>query len=67
MFDFESLIGLEKEEALKILEAGGYKNVDVVINSKSNDLCDTYLVCKAENQNGRVVLICGEFYLKIKG
>ena len=67
MFDFECLIGLEKNEALEILSENGYKQIETIINSKSNDLCDSLLVCKAEIIESKVVLILGEFHLKIKG
>ena len=67
MFDFESLIGLSKDDAIKILQNNGYNKIEIIINSKSNDLCDSQLVCKAEEKNGIVRLIVGEFYLNIKG
>ena len=67
MFDFEKLIGLEKEKAEDILHELGYKDIEIVINSKRNELCDSLLVCKADENEGKVTLICGEFYLKLKG
>lgn len=67
MFDFESLIGLKKDDAIKILKNSGYNDIEIIINSKSNDLCDSFLVCKAEEKDGKVMLVLGEFYLNIKG
>ncbi len=67
MFDFESLIGLEKSEAVSILAENGYNKTEIIINSRKNELCDTLLVAKAEEKNGVVRLICGEFFLKVKG
>ena len=67
MFEFESLIGLKKDDAIEILKNNGYNDIEIIINSKSNNLCDSYLVCKAEEKNGMVMLVLGEFYLNIKG
>ena len=67
MLDFNSLIGLEKDEAVRILNKNGYNKIDMVISSKSNELCDSLLVVKAEEKNDKVRLVLGEFYLKIKG
>jgi len=66
MFDFESLIGYKKDEAVKILSENGYKNIEFIINSKRNDLCDALLVCKALLHNEKVILVLGEFYLNIE-
>ena len=65
MFDFECLIGQTKDCAVNILNQNGYNNIEFIINSKSNDLCDSLLVCKAEKLDDKVVLILGEFYLNI--
>ena len=67
MFDFSSLIGIEKNEAIDILKKNGYNKTEIIINSKSNNLCDSLLVCKAEEKDNEVILVCGEFYLNIKG
>ena len=68
MFDIFSVVGLEKDEAVKILNKEGFKKVNVMINSKYNELCDTVIVCSVKEQNDEsVTLICGEFYLKLKG
>ena len=65
MFDFECLIGQTKDCAVNILNQNGYNNIEFIINSKRNDLCDSLLVCKAEFIDGKVVLVLGEFYLNI--
>ena len=67
MFDFESLIGQKKDKALEILAKNGYKDIEIIINSKKNELVDSQLVCKATQENGKVVLVVGEFYLNLKG
>lgn len=67
MFNFESLIGQKKDKALEILANNGYKDIEIIINSKKNELCDSQLVCKAIQENGKVVLVIGEFYLNVKG
>ena len=67
MLNLRNLIGKKKEDAVKILTENGYNDIEVIINSKSNDLTDSVLVCKAEKINEKVVLVCGEFYLNIKG
>ena len=67
MFEFNKLIGLEKNKAIEILSSKGYKEIEIIINSKSNDLNDSLLVCKVEELNNKIILICGEFYLNIKG
>ena len=65
MFDFESLIGHKKDVAVKILNENGYNDIEFVLNSKHNDLCDSLLVCKVENNDNKIKLILGEFYLNI--
>ena len=67
MFDFDCLIGLDKNKAIEILSQNGYNNVEVVINSKENSFCDSLLVCAALQKNDKVVLTMGEFYLNLKG
>ena len=64
--DFSSLIGLEESVAKKILNENGYNNIEVKINAKHDERCDSLLVCSAKEENEKVTLICGEFYLKIK-
>lgn len=66
MFDFELLIGQTKEKALNILAENGYNDIECIINSKSNALCDSLLVCKVENCDNKIKLVLGEFYLNIK-
>lgn len=64
--DFSSLIGLDEKKAREILAKNGYNNIETIINSKHNELCDSLLVCSANEENGKVSLVCGEFYLNIK-
>lgn len=65
--DFKSLIGLEESEAKAILLKNGYNNIEIKINAKHNENCDTHLVCAVKENDGKIILICGEFYLNIKG
>lgn len=67
MFDFNSLIGLEKDEAENILRANGYNDIKLKINSVHNDKTDTLVVCATKLCGDCVTLVCGEFYLNIKG
>ncbi len=67
MFDFDSLIGQEEKTAREILQKNGYNDVETIINSKKDAKTDTLIVVKAENLGSKVRLICGEFYLNIKG
>jgi hypothetical protein len=64
--DFSSLIGLDVEKAKTILAENGYTNVEITLNAEHNELCDSVLVCLAKESNGKVTLVCGEFYLNIK-
>ena len=65
--DFNSLIGLEESEARRVLVENGFDDIETIINSKHNDSTDTLIVCAAKENDGKVILICGEFYLEIKG
>ncbi len=67
MLDFENLVGLDSKQAAEILHENGYKDIEIVINSNKNLLCDSLLVAKVKKNGGKVVLVCGEFYLDIKG
>ncbi len=67
MLDLKSLIGLELSEAEKLVLANGEYKINVIMNSKTNDKCDTVIVCNAKLENGVINLYCGEFYLKLKG
>ena len=68
MFDVLNVVGLEKDKAVDVLNKSGVKKVNVIINSKYNELCDSQIVCSAKEQSdGSVTLVCGEFYLKLKG
>lgn len=64
--DFKSLIGLEEEKARQFLIENGYNNIETIINSKNNELCDTLVVCSVRYSASMVTLICGEFYLNVK-
>ena len=64
---FENLIGLKEKKARQFLEKNGYNNIETIINSKHNDLCDTLVVCAIREKNAKITLICGEFYLNIVG
>ena len=66
MLDLKSLIGLELSEAEKLVLANGEYKINVIMNSKQNDKCDTVIVCNAKQDGGVINLYCGEFYLKIK-
>lgn len=64
--ELNSLIGLDMQTARQILNKNGYTNIEVKINSKDNNLCDTKVVCAVRENLGIVTLICGEFYLDIE-
>ena len=64
--DFNNLIGLEEQKARQFLIENGYNNIETIINSKDNNLCDTKVVCAVRNNGERITLICGEFYLNIE-
>lgn len=65
--DFNNLIGLEEKIARQFLEKNGYNNIETIINSKHNDLCDKVMVCAVRFDGAKVTLICGEFHLNLKG
>ena len=64
--DFNNLIGLEEEKARQFLIENGYNNIETIINSKDNNLCDTKVVCAVQHMNEKITLVCGEFYLNIE-
>ncbi|MBP3581628.1 MAG: hypothetical protein J6J33_02630 [Clostridia bacterium] len=64
--DLKSLIGLEVGEAKKLISADSENKINVIINSKPNDKCDTRIVCNVKQENGVINLYCGEFYLNMK-
>lgn len=66
MFDFLSLVGKEEKKAIEILKNAGFEHIITIKNSKSNDLCDTSLVCNAKYDGKQVKLYVGEFRLKLK-
>ncbi len=63
---FEKLIGLEITKAKEILNADGYNNIEVIMNSEHDDKCDTTIVCAVKQDGDSIKLICGEFFLKLK-
>lgn len=65
--NFNTLIGLEEKNARQFLEKNGYNNIETIINSKHNDLCDSVMVCAVRFDGTKVTLVCGEFYLNLKG
>ena len=65
--ELNSLIGLEETKARQVLAENGYDDIETIINSKHNENCDTLIVCAVKENDGKVILICGEFYLEIKG
>ena len=64
--DFNDLIGLDVTDAKKVLSNFGYNDIEEVINSKSNDLCDTQVVCAVRQSDKKITLILGEFFLNVK-
>ena len=66
MFDISCVIGLEPEKAIVKLNENAIYKIEIIKNSKNNDLCDTTLVCSAKWTGDVVTLVCGEFYLNIK-
>ena len=64
--DYKDLIGLKIEKAKKVLNDFGYNDIEEVINSKENELCDSLVVCAVREKNKKITLICGEFYLNVK-
>ena len=66
MLDLKTLIGLEIDVAKQTILADGEYKINVVMNSKTNDKCDTVIVCNAKHKGSVIDLYCGEFYLKMK-
>ena len=64
--DFNSLIGLDEQIARQILIKNDYNNIETILNSKDNNLCDTRVVCAVRKTNEKITLVCGEFYLNIE-
>ena len=64
--DFRDLIGLNVNDAKKVLSNFGYNDIDEVINSKSNEKCDSLVVCAVKENGKKITLVCGEFFLNIK-
>ena len=64
--DFNNLIGLSEQDARQFLLKNGYNNIETIINSKDNKLCDTKVVCAVFEKINKIILVCGEFYLNVK-
>ena len=64
--DFKNLIGLEVNEAKKVLLEFGYNDIEEVINSKNNEKSDSLVVCAVRFDGAKITLVCGEFFLNIK-
>ena len=67
MQELKKLIGLDIEEAKKLISADDEHKINIIMNSKHNEKCDSVIVCNAKLENGVINLYCGEFYLKLKG
>lgn len=65
MFNFDSLVGLDINEATNILKVGGIDDIEIILNSKHNDKCDTTLVCAVRISNNKATIFCGEFCLDL--
>ena len=64
--DLKSLIGLEVSKAKKVLNDFGYNDIEEIKNSKENELCDSLVVCAVREENKKITIVCGEFYLNVK-
>lgn len=67
MFDFDSLIGLEAQNAKQILNNAGYNKVNIVLNAEHKNECNTIIVCAVRVADDGISLVCGEFLLELKG
>lgn len=66
MFDLNSVIGLDEQEAILILKKNGFNNIKTVLNSTANIQNATRLVCAVRKNIDEIVLVCGEFLLDLK-
>lgn len=64
--DLKNLIGLEESKARQVLLELGYNNIETILNSRKDGLSDSLVVCAVREDNSKITLICGEFYLNIK-
>ena len=64
--DLKDLIGLELSKARQVLTDLGYNNIEVKLNSKKDGLSDSLVVCAVREDDSKIVLICGEFFLNLK-
>ena len=67
MFDLNNLVGIELNLAKEKLKNEGFSKVSVVFNLEHNEKCDTNIVCAVRQNGEEITLICGEFYLNLKG
>ncbi len=59
--DLNILIGQRVEVACKKIKEFGYNDIEVKLNAKHDDRCNSTLVCSVRESDGKVTLICGEF------
>ena len=64
MLNFDDLVGLNLDEARKILKENGYNKINVILNSKSAKECNEMLVCSVRFEKNNITLICGEFLVE---
>lgn len=57
-------IGLSKQEAIKVLEESGQEYEFVLNNFKISG--DRLLVTNAKKENGKIILVLGEFIFDLK-
>lgn len=65
MIDFNDLIGLEVDDACKILNSFGYNKINKIKNSKEDERCNCALVCAVRADGDIVTLIYGDFLVEV--
>lgn len=66
MLNLQDLIGMELSKAKEKIKNETEFTVEVIINAKNNDLCDSLVVCNAKLSENIIKLYCGEFNLGYK-
>ena len=66
MFDINLIIGETPEQAIEILKQNGFFKTIIKQNIKKEERCDTNLVTAAWFEDDTVVLVVGEFCLKVE-
>ena len=61
MTDFNDLIGLDEEDACKILNKFGYNKINKIKNAKEDGRCNCSLVCAVRLDGDVVTLVFGDF------